>query len=182
MIPAEHWQRIDAFDERADRAADAMRGYQPVDKFFYALTETANHSILWHAINIVMVVTRRHSPRDALCLAAVLGAESALVNGGVKKLFNRERPVHVEARPHRLRTPKTTSFPSGHATSAFCAAVVLSRGRRAPVKAGWLTLASLVAYSRMHVRVHHASDVAGGTLIGLLLGAVANRLTPTRRG
>ncbi len=162
-------------DERIDGAADKLRINKTIDRFFYALTEAANHSILWHLIN---ATANRGDRRAALRMAAVLGIESALVNGGVKQLFNRERPDHVEPRPHRLRKPKTTSFPSGHATSAFCAATLLAENRPVPVQAAWFGLATLVSYSRVHVRLHHASDVLGGIVIGLILGRAARRLWP----
>jgi undecaprenyl-diphosphatase len=74
-----------------------------------------------------------------------------------------------------LRTPRTTSFPSGHASSAFLAATLLSDSSRA--KPVYFAIATIVATSRIHVRIHHASDVAGGVAIGLALGALAKRLT-----
>jgi undecaprenyl-diphosphatase len=111
----------------------------------------------------------------AVRLSASLGVESALVNGAVKSVFRRERPVHEGERPHRLRTPRTTSFPSGHASSAFLAATLLAdRSRGKPV---FFALAAAVAASRIHVRIHHASDVAGGAAIGLAMGAVVKRVT-----
>jgi undecaprenyl-diphosphatase len=107
-------------------------------------------------------------------VSASLGVESALVNIVIKSFFRRERPVHQEERPHRLRTPLTTSFPSGHASSAFLAATLLSdRSRGKPV---FFALAGVVAASRVHVRIHHASDVVGGAAIGLALGALVKRV------
>jgi undecaprenyl-diphosphatase len=72
-----------------------------------------------------------------------------------------------------MRRPITSSFPSGHAATAFMAATLLSKGTRAAP--AYYALAGLVAYSRVHVRMHHATDVAGGAVLGLALGAVARR-------
>jgi undecaprenyl-diphosphatase len=62
------------------------------------------------------------------------------------------------------------------------AASLLSRRSRYGLL--WYALAVLVATSRIHVRIHHASDVAGGALIGVALGGIARRITdrvgPTR--
>jgi undecaprenyl-diphosphatase len=78
-----------------------------------------------------------------------------------------------------LRTPLTSSFPSGHASSAFFAAVLLAR--RQPKLAGlWFGLAAVVACSRIHVRMHHASDVVVGAAIGATLGALTDKLVPLR--
>jgi undecaprenyl-diphosphatase len=72
--------------------------------------------------------------------------------------------------------PKTTSFPSGHASAAFCAATLLSDGRTGTRKVAWYALAGTVAFSRVHVKIHHASDVIGGVAFGLVVGRVARRL------
>jgi undecaprenyl-diphosphatase len=107
-------------------------------------------------------------------LSVALGIESALVNGPVKSLFRRNRPVHDVPRPHALRQPKTSSFPSGHASAAMVAASLLSR--RSRYRLLWYLLAFVVAASRAHVRIHHASDVVGGAAVGIGLGATARRL------
>jgi undecaprenyl-diphosphatase len=106
-------------------------------------------------------------------LSAVLGLESLLVNGGIKRLVRRTRPVFTGERPHRLRRPRTSSFPSGHASSAFCAATLLSEGRR--TWPAYYALATVVAASRVHVRIHHPTDVVAGAALGLALGHVARR-------
>jgi membrane-associated phospholipid phosphatase len=42
----------------------------------------------------------------------------------------------------------------------------------------WHLIAGLLACSRIHVRLHHASDVAAGAGIGMILGKLAERLLP----
>ena len=112
------------FDTTAERVLDTLRGRPAVDRFFYAASEAGNHSLIWHGLNLAQVAITRDVRRGA-AIAAALGVESALVNGPVKMLFRRARPTADDnSRPHRLRQPKTSSFPSGHATSAFCAAAL----------------------------------------------------------
>jgi undecaprenyl-diphosphatase len=41
-------------------------------------------------------------------------------------------------------------------------------------------LAALVAASRVHVRIHHPSDVVGGAVIGASLGTVIRERWPLR--
>jgi undecaprenyl-diphosphatase len=104
------------------------------------------------------------------------GVESVLVNAGIKSLFRRRRPVPPMEHPHPFRHPVTSSFPSGHATAAFCGATLLADGdKRAPV---YYAVAAIVAASRVHVRIHHASDVLGGAAIGLALGLIGRALSP----
>jgi undecaprenyl-diphosphatase len=42
----------------------------------------------------------------------------------------------------------------------------------------WFALAALVAGSRVYVRMHHASDVIGGAVLGVALGTVLRRIVP----
>ncbi len=165
--------------DRIDGIIDAwwdrnLRGHPGLDRLFYTASEAADHSILWHGLGVTRALMCRR-PRFALQLSSALGLESALVNGPVKWAFRRSRPPPRGPRPHRLRQPRTTSFPSGHASAAMVAASLLSRGSRwwGP---GWYGLAGLVALSRIHVRIHHASDVAAGLAVGAVLGTLARRI------
>jgi len=67
------------------------------------------------------------------------------------------------------------SFPSGHAISAFAMAAVLScyfpAGRWI-----WYSIAALVAFSRIYVGAHYASDVIFGAILGVGVGFWVNRL------
>jgi undecaprenyl-diphosphatase len=101
-----------------------------------------------------------------------LAVESVLVNGLIKQLFKRERPVSQEPRPYKMRMPMSTSFPSGHSSTAVVAAMLLSEARPRSAPFYW-SVAALVASSRIHVRIHHASDVVGGVATGLVIGTVA---------
>jgi undecaprenyl-diphosphatase len=102
-------------------------------------------------------------------VSSALGVEAAIVNGPVKMLFRRQRPVGHE-RPHHLRTPRTSSFPSGHASAGMFAAVLFAaRTRR---RWPWYILGALMGWSRVHVKIHHPSDVIGGAAVGLVLGRV----------
>ena len=114
---------------------------------------------------------------QAILLSLLLLAESIVVNQGIKRVVGRPRPQVVEPRPHHVRRPMTSSFPSGHASSAAFAAATFSQRhpRRAPLYYG---LAAIVATSRVHVQVHHASDVIAGAAIGTAFARLAARLWP----
>jgi undecaprenyl-diphosphatase len=169
-------RRASGFDQTVDTLFDRLRGHRAVDRAFYAASALGDFSLLWHLIGATQAL-RAPDPVVALARSsAILGLESMVVNQGIKRMFDRERPVHEADRPHRLRTPLTSSFPSGHASAAFTAAVVLSQGRRG--KPLFYGLATIVAASRVHVRIHHASDVVAGAAVGYVLGKVATRLWP----
>lgn len=162
---------IDRIDDRLDEAWERLRGVPALDRLFYTASEAADFSVLWHTLGVVQAVIE-DDPKVALAVSAALGAESALINGPVKSMFKRSRPVHDGPRPHNLRQPKTSSFPSGHASAAMVAAAMLSRHGGGPL---WYALGAVVAVSRVHVRIHHGSDVVGGLVAGVALGAVARR-------
>lgn len=147
-----------------------------VDRLFYGLSSAADHGLLWLALGAGRAA-RKGEPAIALKLGALLGAESILTNGVIKSFFRRVRPqehfTHDEPLPYGMRRPITSSFPSGHAATAFMAATVLSKDTDAAP--AYFALAGLVAYSRVHVRMHHPVDVLGGAALGLALGAIARR-------
>jgi undecaprenyl-diphosphatase len=160
---------VAALDARAEQLARRLRGHRVADRALYALSEAGVHSGVWHAIDLVDAVSgdadRR---RRAVARSTALLAEEVVVNVGLKRLFGRVRPTHVTEHPHGLRRPRTSSFPSGHASSSACAAVLL--GRDLGHGWAWATLAVAVGWSRVHVGAHHASDVAGGAALGALTG------------
>ena len=166
---------IDRFDDRLDEAWDRLRANPALNRIFYTASEAADFSVLWHTLGVVQAIVE-DDPKVAIAISAALGAESALVNGPIKSLFKRSRPVQDGPRPHNLRQPVTSSFPSGHASAAMVAAAMLSRQGGAGL---WYALAGVVATSRIHVRIHHGSDVAGGLVVGAVLGAMARRITDT---
>ncbi len=167
---------VAAFDQRADDAFDRLRGTGIADRVFYGASALGDRSLIWLIVGAARALGSERRWRSAVRMAAALAIESVLVNVGVKSLFGRRRPPSPGTRPLPLRQPVTSSFPSGHATSAFCAAGLLSEDDRLwPLYYG---LAVIVASSRVHVRIHHASDVLAGAAIGALLGRIGRRLAP----
>ena len=163
---------VDRLDDTIDDWWDRYPGRPLVDRMFYTASEAADFSLVWHTLGVIQAIIE-DDPMVAVKLSAALGVESALINGPVKAAFRRSRPVQEGPRPHTLRQPVTSSFPSGHASAAMVASALLSRHAGGPA---WYVLGAIVATSRLHVRIHHASDVAGGLVAGVALGAIARRL------
>lgn len=173
--------RIHRFDNRIDRAVDSLRGNKIADRAFYGASELGDFSLIWHLVGVARGLTSDERADEAIRLSVILGAESVLVNGIVKSFFRRQRPVweSVDPRPHRLRTPRSSSFPSGHASAAFTAATLLAEdSSMAPLYYG---AAAFVAASRTYVKIHHASDVIAGAATGLVLGRIARKIWPKSR-
>jgi undecaprenyl-diphosphatase len=164
------------FDAAVDRRVDRVRGHPVLDRVMYTASDLGDFSLLWHLVNAGRALAPDRRLVHAVRVAAVLGVESGLVNGPIKSLFRRHRPVWEHERPYRLRVPKTSSFPSGHASSAATAAGMLSE--RDPLAPLYYGVGAVVAVSRVYVRHHHASDVVAGALVGVVLARAARRLWP----
>ncbi len=169
---------VDRFDDRVDAVIDRYRGNPALDRIFYTATESGNFSLIWHALGIAKGLGPAGF-ESTVRQSVALGIESAVVNGPIKSMFNRKRPVAEFDHPHRLRTPRSSSFPSGHASSGLMAAALLSDGSK--LKPVYYATAAVVASSRMYVRIHHASDVAAGAVLGVALGKIAKRAWPLGR-
>jgi len=167
--------QVDAFDERFDALLEPVRGNPIADRVFSTASHVGDFSLIWHGIGIVRGVAKGR-PDQVIVLALMVGAESLIVNQGVKRLFRRERPTQTGDDRLRVRRPTTSSFPSGHATSATFAAMVLSGWDGPKVGMIWWKLAAIVGISRVYVRIHHGSDVVAGAVIGTLFGLIGRRI------
>ncbi|MYB10649.1 MAG: phosphatase PAP2 family protein [Acidimicrobiia bacterium] len=174
-IPVGTSAAVEAFDEAVEQLFARLRGNPVADRVFYTASELGNFSILWHALAWAGATSKR-GRRRALRVSVALAVESALVNGPIKSAFNRSRPLAEHDHPHRLRQPLTSSFPSGHASAAVVAAALLSESRRR--RWPFWAAASVVATSRVHVRIHHASDVVVGALVGAVIVRVFKKIWP----
>jgi membrane-associated phospholipid phosphatase len=165
------------FDQRADAVLERLRGRRIPDTVFRAASHAGDFSAVWHVVAVGRAVAGgARGRRQAVVLMALLGAESLVVNQGVKRLFRRGRPTVAGDDRLRVRQPRTSSFPSGHASSAMFASSLLCRWDRGPWCALWRVMALVVATSRGYVRIHHASDVVGGALLGAVLARLVRPL------
>jgi undecaprenyl-diphosphatase len=112
---------------------------------------------------------RRRLPPALLSGLLAVGA-AAGITAVLKELFDRVRPALADPAIEALvPTPESASFPSGHAATAFAAAV--AAGAFYP-RLRWplLGLAVLVGLSRIYLAVHYVLDVLVGAALGLALG------------
>lgn len=151
-----------------------------LDHALARVSHAADHSRLWVSIALGMSLLGERPRRAALTGLAALGVASAVVNVAVKPVFRRERPLRLETvRTHVVRMPRSASYPSGHAASAFAFSTAV--GAAVPqLDSALRALATVVAYSRVHTGVHFPGDVVAGATIGAGVGAVAHHLAESR--
>ena len=177
--PSELRVQVDALD-RAVYDAVADTPTPRLDRLMVGVSNAANHSRLWLAIAAAVAVLGGDRGRRAACEGVLAVAlTSAATNLILKNLARRQRPTRSDNQPtlesRRVRRPVSTSFPSGHAASAFAFASAMGHALpslRVPLRAA----AATVAYSRVHTGVHYPSDVAVGALVGDLCAGAAQRL------
>jgi membrane-associated phospholipid phosphatase len=137
--------------------------WAPLTAVFILLSAWWVKSLVFVAAGAVDDV-RRRALRAAPVIAIAFGL-SSLASTLVKGLIDRPRPTFDPL----IDLPASASFPSGHATTAFAAAVacaVLLPRLRVPA----LVLATLVAVSRVYLGVHYLVDVVAGALLGGAIG------------
>jgi YegS/Rv2252/BmrU family lipid kinase len=170
-------RRLARLDRRLLVAATA--GRTPArDATLTAASTAADHSVLWLGVAGVLAATGRRRPRSAAASGLLgIGIAATLVNGPLKFAWRRDRPPldAVGTAAPLLPLPRTFSFPSGHAASAFAFGTGVSAALPAAAPAV-LPMAGAVAYSRVHTGVHYPSDVAVGAAIGAGSGVVAARV------
>jgi len=160
-------------DNSVDKALEPLRQSRIVARVFTLASHVGDFSLVWHVTAFLYAIGSIERLKQALTLSAALGIESLVVNQGVKRLFKRDRPTWNGDDRTRVRKPRTSSFPSGHASSATFAAIVLTSFTGWPFAAIWCLIAIVVATSRVVVRIHHFTDVIGGVVVGGLLGVLA---------
>lgn len=148
-----------------------------LDRTLIPLSNAANNSRLWLGLAAGLgMAGGRFGRRAALRAVAAIGLTSALVNGPLKHLAQRRRPIPAtQSLLHRV--PVTTSFPSGHAASA--AAFATAAALESPLlglAAGALAVA--VAASRVYAGVHYPSDVVAGAAVGCAVALGTTRTWP----
>ena len=165
------------FDATTDAWFEPLRGRPIPDRVFEIASHLGDWGLVWIIITTAQALRSDDDLRRAPRLVGTLMAESILVNQGLKRLFKRGRPGDRPLVSERLRKPVTTSFPSGHASSAACATVLLGEGDPR-LAALVLPVAVVVASSRVHTRMHHPSDVVAGAITGWVIGRFVVRVWP----
>lgn len=129
----------------------------------------------WVMFGVLLLVALGPSSRIFLLVASTALSASLLVQV-LKRLWRRPRPPRIGPTPMVfLHVPDQYSFPSGHTTTAFAVATVMT-GEFAAWGALFFAMAATIGLSRVYLRAHYPLDVTAGSLLGLSLGLLIHLL------
>lgn len=151
--------------------AASLRAHLPAPSLRVIAAITHLGDTLWVAAAATLVLLvlawRRLGPLVLVWSVALIGILP--INGGLKALFRRERPLHH----HGFIIEPGWSFPSGHAFGAvvfygMLAYVLLRLSPRfhRAIIAGAVLLVGVIGISRIMLQVHYFSDVLAGYATG----------------
>jgi undecaprenyl-diphosphatase len=168
---AEIVETLLAFDSAASALGEDLRWAPLTVVFVLASTWLVKWPLIM-AAGCAFDAKRKCFPRAALA-AGLAVTTTALLVTALKELFDRARPPVADPSLDPIGiVPASASFPSGHAATAFAAAVAVAMVYPRLARP-LLVLAGVVAVSRIYLGVHYVLDVAAGTLLGIAIGIAA---------
>ncbi len=148
--------------------------------FMKIITFLGNGGWFWILCAVILLVLpRTRKTGYAAVLSLIFG--TIATNLLLKNIVARPRPfTEVEGLLPLIAKPTDFSFPSGHTTASFAAALVMLR--MLPKKYGItaVILAALVAVSRLYLGVHYPTDVLAGFVVALVGSTLAVWIVRTK--
>ena len=157
-------------------------GIEKYDTFWTVATEIRSWTflfILFFAL-IVMVFPKKEAVYRSLTVLLLL-LVVLLLTDITKEFFERLRPNNNEQIQELIRIlkkPESFSFFSGHAATSFSITTLIFLFLRKELKWVWLLYLwpLIFSFSRIYVGVHYPFDILTGTIVGILLALLFNRL------
>lgn len=164
------------------RAINGLAGRSPlIDAFMLGLGHASNLVLPLLLVFAYWLWTDRREARIGSISLAALVVVTDFLGAQVKHVAARPRPCRLIEGIHQLGgCGGTFGFPSNHAMNTAAAAAFAQVLYPAT---GWVTwpLVVLIGVSRVYVGSHFATDVLGGWMMGIVLGAGGGWLVSRRR-
>ncbi|MBE7059054.1 MAG: phosphatase PAP2 family protein [Ruminococcaceae bacterium] len=145
---------------------------KPMDVIMKAITFLGEAGWLWIALGVAFLFFKKTRKMGATVLGALIFS-LLLCNITLKPIVARIRPYDIkEGIDLIIGKPSDFSFPSGHTSASFAAAVAIFACNK---KWGiWaVVLAAIIAFTRLYLYVHFPTDVLAGMLLGTLCAVIS---------
>lgn len=143
-----------------------------MDVIMQVITFLGEAGWFWIALGLVLAII----PKTRRIGFTVLGAlilSLLFCNITIKPIVARVRPYDIKEGINLIISkPSDFSFPSGHTSASFAAAVAVFACNK---KWGSLAvaLASVIAFTRLYLYVHFPTDVLAGAVLGSLCAVIS---------
>lgn len=148
-----------------------------LDTIIPPITHLGSAGLIWIVICLLLLALKKFR-RCGITVAISLILCLIVCNIILKPLVARIRPYDINTLIEIIiEKPTDFSFPSGHTTASFSAAVAILLCRKKVLGIFSLILAIVIAFSRLYLYVHFPSDVISGAVLGTLLAFSAYYIT-----
>ncbi len=137
----------------------------PFFDFLMPLITNIGLYLFWIGICILLAIFGGEKGRNVALILLIAILIGHFISEGLKYVFLRPRPFEILTGVHQLVIIGSYSFPSGHATEAFIACIIL--GKKYGHLLLFILLGVLITFSRVYIGVHYPSDVLAGALLGV---------------
>ncbi len=142
---------------------------------FFSLIGEAG--IVWILTAVIFLCMKKYR-KCGMAIAVALILSLIFCNGVMKNLIQRDRPFWIDGNLLEsiesmsnlfVVVPHDFSFPSGHTSASFAAALaIFAFHRREGIIA--IIVAALISFSRLYIGVHFPTDVLASLALGSLYG------------
>lgn len=147
-----------------------------LDEVMSAITRLGNGGIIWIALAAVMILSRAYRKTGFKIMLALI-LSFLICNVLLKPIVARTRPFDINtAIDIIISKPADYSFPSGHTSAAFAAAITLILSERKLIWIPASAIAVLIAFSRLYLYVHFPSDVLCGIVLGTIFAFISVKI------
>ena len=147
------------------------------DSLMIFVTQSGNMGTVWIIAALLMMLIEPSFKEGYTMLIALILCIT-IGNLIIKNIVKRNRPFFHKDYKLLIKQPRDYSFPSGHTLSSFAAATVIFLTNPICGVIAYI-YASLIALSRLYLRVHFFSDVGFSLIAGIVIGNVANYIMRT---
>ncbi len=142
-----------------------------LDAFFVFVTHLGDNGFVWLWFAVYFILAQDNYTGETMITGLAFSTIFCLVF--LKRIAKRKRPCDHDLTHLTIRRPSGHSFPSAHTSAAFAVAGVIYLTADPIFSIIAITLASLIAFSRIYLFVHYPSDVIAGVIMGVSFATLA---------